>query len=164
MIVSFHGGFLSLDQKVSIDVELISMITRLPLAGVDPTPFFVGKEHDTLFTNNLKQKYDLTRYTRGFSIANINDYIVQFATKVLFSKLLWKMRPNQFTARMIIVTKLCAASVQLNWSQYLLNELLADAEEAQEKGNTFHYSWLLILILFVAWEEPLNYQGVDIPI
>ena len=62
------------------------------------------------------------------------------------------MQSNQCTIGMIAATKLCASSAQLKWSQYLLNELLEDAEEAEEKGNTFHYSWLLILISFVAWE------------
>ena len=65
---------------------------------------------------------------------------------------------------MIATRKLCAVDGQLNCSQYLLNELLVYAEEAQEKGNTFHYSWLLILISFVAWEEPANCQGVYVPI
>ena len=50
---------------------------------------------------------------------------------------------------MIIAAELCAIGVQLNWSQYILNEMLADAKEEQEKGIPFHYSWLLILILFV---------------
>ena len=52
----------------------------------------------------------------------------------------------------------------MNWSHYVLNELLQDAKESQEKGNAFHYSWLLILILFVASAKPTNYQGVDIPV
>ena len=52
----------------------------LPLAGVDPTPFFVGKEQDNLFVGKLKEKYDLIRDTRGFTITSINDYIVQFTT------------------------------------------------------------------------------------
>ena len=60
--------------------------------------------------------------------------------------------------------ELSIVRVQLNWSQYLLNELLVNAEEALDKGSTFHYPWLFILILFVAWEEPINYQGVDVPI
>ena len=64
---------------------------------------------------------------------------------------------------MIVAAELCVTSVQLNWFHYLLNELLAYAEEAQEKGSTFRYSWLLILIVFVAWEEPTKYQGVDVP-
>ena len=57
---------------------------------------------------------------------------------------------------MIVAIELSAAGVQLNWLHYLLNELLADAEEAHEKGITFHYSWLLILILFVPWVESAN--------
>ena len=55
---------------------------------------------------------------------------------------------------MLVATELSAVGVQLNWSQYMLNELLAYEMEVQEKGSTFHYSWLLILILFVSWAEP----------
>ena len=70
------------------------------------------------------------------------------------------MRPNEYTVGTIVAIGLCVAGVQLNWSQSLLNELLKDVDEVQEKGSAFHYSWLLILISFVAWEEPANYQGV----
>ena len=42
----------------------------------------------------------------------------------------------------------------------MLNELLGYVEEVQEKGTPFHYSWLLILISFLTWAEPPNYQGV----
>ena len=45
--------------------------------------------------NKLKYKYDLTRDTKGFLIASINDNIVWFAAKVLASKLVWKIRPNE---------------------------------------------------------------------
>ena len=55
------------------------------------------------------------------------------------------------TVGTIAATEFYGTYFQLNWSQYLLNELLADAEEAQYKGSTFHYSWLLILISFAAW-------------
>ena len=44
----------------------------------------------------------------------------------------------------------------------MLNELLEDVVESQEKGNAFDYSWLIILISFVAWVEPPNYQVVDL--
>ena len=40
LLDSFSGG------RTSIYVDLISFITRLPKVGVDPTRFFVGKEHD----------------------------------------------------------------------------------------------------------------------
>ena len=113
-------------------------------------------------TNKIKHKYDLTRDTKDFFIASINDHTIWFAAKVLDKKLVRKMRTNQCTTRTIVVVELCAASVQLNWSQYLLNELLEDVKKVQAKGSAFHYSWLLILISFVVWAEPTNYQGVDV--
>ena len=73
------------------------------------------------------------------------------------------MRLNQCTIGTIFAAQQCTMSVQMNWLTYLLNELLEDAADAQEKGNILNYSWLLILISFVAWEEPLDYQGVDVP-
>ena len=74
--------------------------------------------------NKLKDKYDLTRDTRGFLIAFFNDYTIQFATKFLATKLVRKMWLNQCTTGDIIVSEICAKGVQINWSHYLLNELL----------------------------------------
>ena len=66
LLVSFHGIFIWLDQKVSMDIELIATITRLPLAVLDPTPFFSGKEKDIALMNKLQDKYDPTRDNKGF--------------------------------------------------------------------------------------------------
>ena len=52
LLVSFHGGFLWLDKKKYVDVELIAAITGLPLAGIDPTSFF-KKDQDTMLTNRI---------------------------------------------------------------------------------------------------------------
>jgi hypothetical protein len=35
---------------------------------------------------------------------------------------------------------------------YLVNQLEKDYCEAQDQGYEFHFSWLLILIAFIAWE------------
>jgi hypothetical protein len=35
---------------------------------------------------------------------------------------------------------------------YLVNQLDQDCHEAQDQGYEFHFSWLLILISFIAWE------------
>jgi hypothetical protein len=40
----------------------------------------------------------------------------------------------------------------MNWVKYLVNQLELDYREAQDQGYKFHFSWLLILIMFVAWE------------
>ena len=89
-MVSFHGGFLWLDKKVFVDVKLIETITILPLAGIDPTPYF-RKYDSTMLVTKMKDKYDLCRYTRGFLIKSINVHTVRFIAKVLDTKLLKKM-------------------------------------------------------------------------
>jgi hypothetical protein len=38
--------------------------------------------------------------------------------------------------------------------KYLVNQLVIDCREAQDQGHEFHFSWLLMLITFVAWELP----------
>ena len=40
----------------------------------------------------------------------------------------------------------------MNWEKYLVNQLEIDYREAQDQGHELHFSWLLILISFVAWE------------
>jgi hypothetical protein len=40
----------------------------------------------------------------------------------------------------------------MNWAKYLFNQLELDCHEAQDQGYEFHFSWLLILIDFIAWE------------
>jgi hypothetical protein len=48
----------------------------------------------------------------------------------------------------------------MNWVKYLVNQLEVDCREAQDQGYEFHFSWLLILIMFTAWEMP---EGVTFP-
>jgi hypothetical protein len=42
----------------------------------------------------------------------------------------------------------------MNWVKYLVNQLEIDCREAQDQGHEFHFSWLLLLIAFIAWELP----------
>ena len=97
-------------------------------------------------------------------IESINNYTIYFAAKVLESKLLHNMCPDQCTAGEIALYKICTEGVHINWCQFLLNELLQDAIDAHEKGRAFHYSWMLILISFIAWSDPPKYQGVYLPV
>jgi hypothetical protein len=45
----------------------------------------------------------------------------------------------------------CVEGMQMNWVSYLINKLEMDCREVQDQGYVFHFSWLLILIAFVAW-------------
>jgi hypothetical protein len=50
--------------------------------------------------------------------------------------------------------------MQMNWENYLVNELEKDCCEAQDLGYEFHYNCLIILIPFVAWKMP---EGATFP-
>lgn len=52
----------------------------------------------------------------------------------------------------------CAKGIHYNWAQYLCKELLKNYREAQEEGNEFHYAWLFLLIVLVAWRTPEDSQ------
>jgi hypothetical protein len=43
-----------------------------------------------------------------------------------------------------------------------VNQLELDCKESQDKGYKFHFSWLLILIAFIAWEMPKGVTFSDI--
>jgi hypothetical protein len=85
---------------------------------------------------------------------------VRLAYQLIAGKLVYKNRPTQVTGFVVDLTGKCAEGLQMNWAQYLVNQLDIDCREAQDQGYDFHFSWLLILIAFIAWELP---EGVTFP-
>jgi hypothetical protein len=53
---------------------------------------------------------------------------------------------------MVELTGKCVEGLQMNWENYLINDLEKDSRKAQDLGYEFDYSWLIILIAFVAWQ------------
>jgi len=45
---------------------------------------------------------------------------------------------------------------------YLCGEFLVNYHEAQELSKTFHYEWLLLSIVLVAWELPKDSQFTSV--
>jgi hypothetical protein len=56
----------------------------------------------------------------------------------------------------------CVEGLQMNWEKYLVNQLELDFREAHDQGYEFHFSWLLILIEFTAWEMPEGAKFLEI--
>ena len=52
----------------------------------------------------------------------------------------------------------------MNWSLFLLNQLMEDAVAIQEGEQPFTYNQLLILIALMAWMDPDDYQGMKVDI
>ena len=62
----------------------------------------------------MKEKYNMTRDEMRFKIASINNQAIQFVSKELAVKCLWKIQPTQVTTKVIIVAEQYIAGVQMN--------------------------------------------------
>jgi hypothetical protein len=85
---------------------------------------------------------------------------VRLACQLIAGKLVRKNRLTQVTGFVVDLAGKCVEGMQMNWVSYLVNELEKDCREAQDQGYEFHFSWLLVLIAFVAWKMP---EGATFP-
>ena len=83
--------------------------------------------------------------------------MVRVGARILASKVVRGNRQVQCNSRVVACAHKCVEGVQMNWSLFLLNQLLVDSLAAQSRCP-FSYSWILILTALVAWMEPEDYQ------
>ena len=102
-----------MDKSCEETMDLVSAITGLPWQGVDPAPY-LHKQGEKLDKNDMKNKYQLVRSRKGFLISSIDDNVVRAAAKILYSKVLCKMRPTECTSATVELTKNHAQGVHIN--------------------------------------------------
>jgi hypothetical protein len=71
---------------------------------------------------------------------------------LITGKIVRKNKPTQVTWFIVDLARKCVEGLQMNWAKYLVNHLELDCCEAQDQGYELHFSWLLILITFTAWD------------
>jgi hypothetical protein len=125
-----HGGYLCLEQVISIDVEIIAYITRLPSWGEEPTQFLEDKTKEKALAKEMKKKYGTERGSRRIIIKRISDVAKRMATKIMPCKLLIKCHKEEFCVGVVAVATQCAKGTTLIWSPYLLNLFLEDCNDA----------------------------------
>jgi hypothetical protein len=131
------------------------------MQGPDPQDFYPGKAADRALAQMIKETYDdVEKGTRGYKVASIQNGIVCLACQLIAGNLVRKNRPMQVTGFVVDLAGKCMEGLQMNWAKYLVNQLKLDCREAQDQGYEFHFSWLLILIVFTAWEM---LEGVTFP-
>jgi hypothetical protein len=82
------------------------------------------------------------------------------ACQLIAGKLVRKNRPTQVTRFVVDLARKCVEGLHMNWMKYLVKQLELECREAQDQGYEFHFSWILILITFIAWEIP---EGATFP-
>jgi hypothetical protein len=81
---------------------------------------------------------------------------------LIVGKLVHKNQPTPVTGFVFDLAGKCAEGLHMNWAKYLVNQLELDYREVQDQGYEFHFSWLLILICFIAWEMPEGATFLDV--
>jgi hypothetical protein len=161
LLESYHGGYLWLDHRIIFDLALINRITGLSMQGPDPHEYYPGKTANRTLAQKIKEAYgNVEKGMRGYKVASIESGVVCLACQLIIGKLVRKNQPTQVYGFVVDLTGKCAEGLQMNWAKYLVNQLEIDCREAQDQGNEFHFSWLLILIAFFAWELP---EGATFP-
>jgi hypothetical protein len=77
---------------------------------------------------------------------------VCLACHLIADNLVRKNHPTQFTGFAVDLVGKCMEGMQMNWVSYLINELKKYCRKVQDQGYEFYFSWLLVLITFVAWK------------
>jgi hypothetical protein len=75
-----HGRYLWLEKLLSIDIEIIAYITRLPSWGEDPAQLLEDKTKDISLVEEMNNKYNTERGSRGIIIKCISDAATRMVT------------------------------------------------------------------------------------
>jgi hypothetical protein len=97
---------------------------------------------------------------QGYKVASIQNGAMHLSYQLIVGKIVRKNKPMQVTGFVVDLTRKCVERLQMNWASYLVNQLELDCHESHNQGYEFHFSWILILITFTAWEM---LKGVTFP-
>jgi hypothetical protein len=57
LLASYHGGYLWLNHRITIDMSLINRITKLIMQGPDPHEYYPGKTMNHALSQKIKEAY-----------------------------------------------------------------------------------------------------------
>jgi hypothetical protein len=98
LLSCYHGGYLWLNHRITVDPTLINQIMGLSMQGPDPQEFYPGKSMDHTLAQKIKDTYgDVEKGTRGYKVASIQSGTVHLACQLIAGKLVRKNRPTQVT-------------------------------------------------------------------
>jgi hypothetical protein len=133
------------------------------MQGPEPQDLYPRKTMDRALAQRIKDTYgDVEKGMRGYREDSIQSSAVHLAFQLITRKLVRKNRPTQVTGFVVDLTRKCAEGLQIDWEKYLMNQLEMDCREAHDQGYKFHFSWLLILNSFIAWEMSEGATFLDI--
>jgi hypothetical protein len=77
---------------------------------------------------------------------------------VISSKVMLSYYKGECRMDSLLVDDFCANGAVFNWCIYLLEELLINCEDVQEKGGTFTYAYLILDFTMMKRRPPMERQ------
>jgi hypothetical protein len=91
LLSCYHGGYLWLDRRITVDLTPIHRITVLSMQGPDLQDFYPGKAFDRTLAQRIKDSYgDVEKGTQGYKVASIQNGAVCLACQLIAGKLVRK--------------------------------------------------------------------------
>ena len=96
-----HEGYLWLDRKIDLNVDVIHCIIDLSKVGTKPFSHFVSKNLDLKISMKLTRDHNLTKGMRAYDAKDIQDQALRFIVQLLAGQVLRKFQPNEVPPRAI---------------------------------------------------------------
>lgn len=103
-----HNGCLWLGEPIPITDILIHRITLLLHLRLNPAMAFGRKTSECDLTEWMKDKFNISKKPRGYSISNITDPMVKVATKIQAGKIMTKCRADEVSSPVMSLVVQCA--------------------------------------------------------
>jgi hypothetical protein len=160
LISRVHDRSLWLDKRYPIHAKDIQQLTGLSSQGEDVSKGFQGpgKHGKKKGELSLYEKFNTKRGGCTTVIEPILPETVQTGCYIIANKVMRSYYKGECTLDALSVADFCANGAVFNWCSYLLEELLVACEEAQEKGGTFTYGYLLVAFTMFKWKPPMGRQ------
>jgi hypothetical protein len=134
LIAVLHGGFLWMEEPISIDMELITFIIGMSSMDKTPMQYLNDNTKEKALAEEMKKTYSIERSSRRIIIKRINDVGTRMAIKLMACKLLRKCRKEEFPTGVVVDAAQCANGTMLSWAPNLLNLFLNDFKDVFGTG------------------------------
>jgi hypothetical protein len=80
LLANYHGGYLWLDRRITVDPTLINKIIELSMQGPNPHEYYPGKTTNYALAQKIIEAYgDVEKGARGYKVASIESGVVHLA-------------------------------------------------------------------------------------
>jgi hypothetical protein len=111
----YHGDYLWIDSRVTVDPTLIHLITGLTMQGLNPHQFYPGKMSYRSFNHCIKEAYgDIEKGKQGYKVASIQDDTVCLPYYLITGNLVHKNHLTQVTGFVVDLAQKCVEGMQMN--------------------------------------------------